>query len=127
LYGSPQIGINVAAGTTGAVIKDNIFQDNGTWEIRSDSTTSGTVSDYNLVYHTVGGSYMAYLAAGVGVDSWSTWLSSSGGDTHSVITSPTMTNPGAGDFTLQVGSPAIGAGVYISGVSTANPPNIGAK
>jgi hypothetical protein len=38
-----------------------------------------------------------------------------------------MTNPGAGDFTLQVGSPAIGAGVYISGVSTANPPNIGAK
>jgi hypothetical protein len=32
-----------------------------------------------------------------------------------------------GDFTLQAGSPAIGAGVYIPGVSTANPPNIGAK
>ena len=27
----------------------------------------------------------------------------------------------------QAGSPAIGAGVYIAGVSTANPPNIGAK
>lgn len=31
------------------------------------------------------------------------------------------------DFTLQSGSPAVGAGVYIPGVSTANPPSIGAK
>ena len=40
---------------------------------------------------------------------------------------PLFTNPGAGDFTLQSGSAAIGAGVDIPGSSTANPPNIGAK
>lgn len=39
---------------------------------------------------------------------------------------PTLTNPPT-DVTLQSGSPAIGAGVFIPGVSTANPPNIGAK
>jgi hypothetical protein len=46
---------------------------------------------------------------------------------HSVAGNPLFTNPMVGDFTLQAGSPAIGAGVYIPGVSTANPPNIGAK
>jgi parallel beta-helix repeat protein len=49
------------------------------------------------------------------------------GCSHSMQADPLFTNAGAGDFTLQAGSPAIGAGVYIPGVSTANPPNIGAK
>ena len=40
---------------------------------------------------------------------------------------PLFTNPSIGDFTLQAGSPAVGAGIYIPGVSTANPPNLGAK
>jgi hypothetical protein len=51
----------------------------------------------------------------------------SGGCSHSVTANPLFTNPSIGDFTLQAGSLAIGAGVYIPGVSTANPPNIGAK
>ena len=40
---------------------------------------------------------------------------------------PIFTNATGADFTLQPNSPAIGAGVYIRGVSTANPPNLGAE
>jgi hypothetical protein len=50
-----------------------------------------------------------------------------GSATNSLTSDPLFTNAAAGDFTLQAGSPAIGAGVYIAGVSTANPPNVGAK
>ena len=38
-----------------------------------------------------------------------------------------IANAGAADVTLHAGSPAIGTGVYIPSVSTANPPNIGAN
>jgi hypothetical protein len=47
--------------------------------------------------------------------------------THSLTTDPLLSNPAAGDFVLQPGSPAIGAGLYIAGVSTSVPPNIGAQ
>jgi hypothetical protein len=63
---------------------------------------------------------------------YSSWEAATGncgtaGCSNSIQQNPLLNNPSDGDFTLQAGSPAIGAGVYIPGVSTANPPNIGAK
>lgn len=95
-----------------------------------DSGGSGNVFDYNLYYASnsfgqssfgggfgYNGSFRATFAA---------WVAS-GEEPHGVNANPLFTNPSAGDFTLQPGSPAIGAGIFIPGVSTANPPNIGAK
>jgi hypothetical protein len=43
------------------------------------------------------------------------------------VADPQFRNLAGGDYTPATGSPAIGTGAYIPGVSTANPPNIGAK
>lgn len=91
--------------------------------------------DYNLYYLAAGStSNIGRLGAPANVYNtladWKTALAGtaySGGDVHAVSADPLFTNAAAGDFTLQAGSPAIGTGVYIAGVSTANPPNIGAK
>jgi hypothetical protein len=48
------------------------------------------------------------------------------GCSHSLETDPQLINPPS-NVNLQPGSPAIGAGIFIPGVSTANPPNMGAK
>jgi hypothetical protein len=53
--------------------------------------------------------------------------SNAGWETHGSIADPLFTNASAGDFTIPINSPAYHSGVYIPGVSTANPPNIGAK
>ena len=50
------------------------------------------------------------------------------GDVNSKdVTDPLFVSAAAGNFSLQSASPAVGAGVYINGVSTMTAPNIGAK
>ena len=81
-------------------------------------------SDYNIL----GPEFTYYVVWNANYYSTlSTYISGTRYDTHSLKADPLFTDPTAGDFTLQAGSPAIGAGVYIPGVGTANPPNIGAK
>jgi len=63
---------------------------------------------------------------------YATWEMASGacgsaGCSDSLQQNPLLNNPTGGDFTLQSSSPAIGTGMYIPGISTANSPNIGAK
>jgi hypothetical protein len=77
------------------------------------------------------------LFYGTGQTNWYFWNATAGSNLASFNAlagvaanlngSPLFTNAGSGDFALQSGSPAIGAGVYVPGASTANPPNIGAK
>jgi hypothetical protein len=57
---------------------------------------------------------------------YSAWEKKMGNSSYSINADPLLNSPPT-DMTLQPGSPAIGAGVYIPGVSTANPPNVGAK
>jgi hypothetical protein len=89
--------------------------------------TSGSltfISDHNLILQTSGDRYFFFIASEYHLTDWRTNTSQ---DANSLVSDPLLTNPSASDFTLQSGSPAIGAGIYIPGVSTANPPNIGAK
>jgi len=44
---------------------------------------------------------------------------------HDLAGDPAYTNPGADDYTLQIGSPYRGAGTFVAGVSEQNPPTIG--
>jgi hypothetical protein len=79
-------------------------------------------------HNTMGAAALNFLQWGAGyLSTYAAFDAAYGSATNSVAGDPLFTNPAAGDFTLQAGSPAIGAGVYIAGVSTSNPPNIGAK
>jgi hypothetical protein len=84
--------------------------------------SAGWASDYNDVLVSFWGTWKGLTNLRS-----STWQSTTGLDRHTLNSDPLFTNAGAGDFTLKPGSSAIGAGVYIPGVSTSNPPNIGAR
>lgn len=101
----------------------------------SSSITLTTINiDYNDYFLASGSSsYIAQDNSGnkySTLGTWQTFLLSTtytGKDVHSISADPLFVNFSAGNFNLQPGSPAISAGIYIPGVSTANPPNIGAK
>jgi parallel beta-helix repeat protein len=86
---------------------------------------SGNIYDHNAF--GVAGPLLAYWNALGAITTYSSLDSAYGSAMNNLQADPLLTNPSAGNFTLQPGSPAIGAGVYIPGVSTVNPPNIGAK
>ena len=74
--------------------------------------TSQTHSDYNLFYNS--GAMSTNNLWGWGNTNYSnlaTYRSASGQDAHSLVANPLLTNRAAYDFTLQAGSPAIGAGI----------------
>jgi hypothetical protein len=79
-------------------------------------------ADANFIEWAAGTYYSSYAA-------WETAIGSCGatGCSHSVQFDPLFTSASDGDFTPLPGSPAISAGLYVPGVSTASPPNIGAK
>ena len=120
------------AGTTQITAKNNIIWNTaaGYAEMNYDNTLGGTLtfaSDYNNIYNTVAsGAVREIDGHASGPVSLATWTANTGYDAHSVSGNPLFTNAGANDFTLQAGSPAIKAGVYIPGVNLMNPPDIGA-
>ncbi|MGD0777811.1 MAG: right-handed parallel beta-helix repeat-containing protein, partial [Candidatus Solibacter sp.] len=126
VYGLSGAGI---LGTTTITAKNNIIWNNASGayaEYGWDTSHAGTLtmlSDYNHVHHTNGNYAFLYGSTGMTLAGWH---STTGQDTKSITSDPLFTNAGAGDFTLQSGSPAINAGVCISGV-TPCPTNIGAK
>jgi hypothetical protein len=81
-------------------------------------------------YHNLGANGSTNLAYWQGKGALTTYAAlqaAYGATTHNVAGDPLFTSPGAGNFTLLTGSPNIGAGVYVTGVSTVPIPNIGAK
>jgi hypothetical protein len=134
-YGAGQYGIVAFGPTTDAStnIYNNIFYaGNFSWYM-ADPTPAHYSFDNNVFYDPGQGG-LACCWMGPGPFHWPgdsllsiTGVHSLGKMLHSKEANPLFINPRAGDFTLQAGSPAIGAGVYIPGVSTANPPNMGAK
>lgn len=89
--------------------------------------------DYNLYYLAPGSTATTGELVSTQYPTLANWkaalagTSYSGKDAHSLNSDPQFVNLGAGNYNLSPGSPAIGSGVFIPGVSTANPPNIGAK
>ena len=77
-------------------------------------------SDYNLYWTT--GVLGGFGYSGTRRATWTDW-NTAGYDLHGINADPKIN----ADGTLQPGSPAIGAGVFIPGVSTSATPNIGAK
>ena len=127
-YTSPRILNNLCQDNWQGVPREGFDQE--PLIISSPTISSGTW-DYNLYYRTTPGAGL-FFNVNFSYYTFANWKTNgysgiSSLDPHSLTSNPTMTNPSAGDFTLQGGSPAIGAGLYIMGVSTANPPNIGAK
>lgn len=80
---------------------------------------TGLVSDYNNLsdsQYVSGSTYATSLAA---------WKTLSGQDAHSIDLNPLFIDAPGHNFALQGGSPCIAAGIFISGLSTTNPPKIG--
>lgn len=113
----------VLTGTsTGANVRNNIGNSAGSIEVNIATSASGSITmDYNDWLAT--GNFMSYHGTPT---TFAGWKTASSLDTNSISANPLFVTPGS-NFNLQGGSPAIGAGVFIAGVSTANPPNIGAK
>lgn len=82
--------------------------------------------DYNCYS---GGNATPFRWGGL-TQAFAAYKTSTGFDAHSINADPTFTNAGAHDFTLQSGSPAIDAGVHISGIDdgyVGSAPDMGAN
>jgi hypothetical protein len=122
-------------GTAGSFVnntfENNISVGNGSPQLNAfgGAENDGTNGHGNVyAYNDFGPDATSFIRWGSSTvySSLAAWQAASG-QANNLDANPLFTNPGAGNFTLQSGSPAIGAGVYISGVNTTNPPNIGAK
>jgi parallel beta-helix repeat protein len=126
LYGFTGSGLKTYLNPSGMTFKNNIVWSGvaSVAALDDEGASSAMTSDYNVI--GVQASNYIYWG-GTGYATVANFFSNTGLDQHSIGTDPLFTNAGTGDFTLQAGSPAIGTGVYISGVSTSATPNIGAK
>jgi hypothetical protein len=121
-------------GTAGSFVnntfENNISVGNGSPQLNAfGGAENGGANGYGNVYayNDFGPDARTFIRWGsTDYSTIAAWNASSS-QVNNLNANPLFTNPSAGIFTLQSGSPAIGAGVYIPGVSTANPPNMGAK
>jgi hypothetical protein len=110
--------------------ENNVSVGNGSPQLNAfgGAENDGTNGYGNLyAYNDFGPDATGFIKWGTGEYSTLAAWQAASSQGHNLDLSPLFTNPGIGDFTLQPGSPLIGAGVYIQGVSTGSPPNIGAK
>jgi parallel beta-helix repeat protein len=112
VYNNATAGINVEGGSTGTTIRNNISVDNGIGSTRTDSnirvdaqSTSGSSMDYDLVDLRTNGTLLIW--ASTKYTSLSSFKSATGQETHGIKADPGWAAPGAGDFHLSAGSPAI--------------------
>jgi parallel beta-helix repeat protein len=126
IYNNVTAGINVEASTqSSATVENNISVDNGiqsprtTSNIRVDSlSTSGSTVDYNLVSLRTPGTTM-YIWGKTGYASLAAFRQATGQEAHGLQADPGWAAPGAGDFHLSAGSPAIdSANSAVSGEQT---------
>ena len=94
--------------------------------MQSGKTYSGLAVDYNDYFGVA--SPCQYGATAYTLPNWIAALAAAGFtvDAHSISADPMFTSPGTGDFSLQATSPCKNAGVAIAGVTTKNPPDMGA-
>jgi hypothetical protein len=133
IYNNGTFAISVyptGSGTGTVTFENNLLSMNDSSAAWDDvgwfSPAVSFTSDYNIVYNTMASSPRWYNSSTYYL-SLALWRDHSSQDAHSMASNPLLTSPASGDFTLQPGSPAIGRGLYIPGVSASNPPNIGAK
>jgi len=124
--------VQVGSGVGSIIFKNNLLSANNPTQNWVDfgwiSPSAITlISDYNLFYHNASHPFAWFDTLSQVYTTLAQWQTATSQDMHSVSANPLLNNPGGGDFTLQSGSPAIGTGVYIPGVSTAHPPNMGSK
>ena len=112
VYGNVTAGINVEGGSTGATVADNISVDNGIGSPRTHSdirveqgSTAGTTMDYDLVHLTTPDTLLIWNS--VSYKSLSAFQAASGQEAHGIDADPRFSGPGAGEFDLTAGSPAI--------------------
>lgn len=96
--------------------KNNIFIATGSDEKTvyiGDVSNRNNIFDYNIHYHPdKSASYDIISWSGVW-PSFATWQSTYSQDVNGQLADPLFTNPGGDDFTLQVTSPCINAGVNV--------------
>jgi parallel beta-helix repeat protein len=118
-------GIN--NGTDYNTIQNNIaYSTQPGYAVLVDTVTAAmthNVYSYNLFYGSAQANWYSWAGAPGGT--LSTFNALAGGSAN-LNAPPLFVDPDLAGFTLQPGSPAIGAGVFIPGVSAA-PPNIGAR
>ena len=113
VYNNVTAGINVEGSSTGATLANNISVDNGINSPRTHSniriesgSTSGTTMDYDLVDLTSASDALLIWSSS-SYTSLSSFQKASKQETHGIDAAPRWSNPGAGDFHLLAGSPAI--------------------
>jgi GH18 family chitinase len=95
----------------------------GIWNGYIISVAATNVTDLTMDYNDMSDSQ--YFYAGRYPQSLAEWKTISRQDAHSIAKNPLFANSASYNLTLQSGSPCIGEGIFISGVSITNPPNIG--
>jgi hypothetical protein len=129
-------GGSTAGGCESNLIKNNISEANTNNQllVANGCENPGADGSGNVyTYNAFGVQASNFIEWGVGTyySTYSAWETATGncgstGCSHSVESNPLLVSPSTGNFYLQPGSPALAAGLYIAGVSTSNPPNIGA-
>jgi Carbohydrate binding module (family 6)/Right handed beta helix region/Protein of unknown function (DUF1565) len=129
VYNNQNYGFDMQTGTN-AVVRNNIFMNNGSSQIVVTDLAAPTITLSNNLY----------LAAGTNIGLWncvdpcdyssanrsfSSWLSVSG-ETNSKNIDPKFVNASAGDFHLQSTSPAIDAGTNVGLPYNGSAPDMGA-
>jgi len=97
--------------------RDNIISNNiiytGTRKMpinKNNSTGSGNILDYNLIYNPDGLNKTNWKWEGVTYTSWSAYRKATGNDVHSLFGDPKFVNKEYNDIRLRAGSPAIDRG-----------------
>src|SRR5215471_8630270 len=109
-WGNYKDGFSIEGTATGTQLYNCIATDNGLTTNEFDlwvenSSISGFVSDYNLVWNSTAQRPIKYSTTLY--PTIAAFTAATGKDAHSIQADPKFTNPSAGDFHLLPGSPAI--------------------
>lgn len=115
--GSDTVGFTFADANTGAAMENNIaylVRPGSAAYVVSAGSTAGTTMDYNLWDNAAANGYVGNWGGTLYTNTqYGAGTKPAGQDAHTMISDPKFTNPSSNLFTLQSGSPAIGAGANL--------------